>query len=851
MEKTMYQEISKNIQFYKKPNELMQICVLKTKGDGIVTIYTKKMTPLIWRGLQPYIEKASIYFSLNEIDEDTLQDIKLNKVNKHTKTLVKDGNIRNYSFLHIDIDPIRGISGECCATKEERQCSRRKAYSIAMFLKKQFNFANPIIGDSGNGTVLDYYINLENNAENKKLISASLKAIASIYTDEHADVDVKVGNPARLVKILGCKSVKGLDTEERPHRYSSLLFAPKRKKIVTKEQLQKLVTELTLTKKEKDTMINAEEFMEKHNIEFKSKKEEEYGVVYSLTQCPFSDEHKDGAYLTVLKNGKISLKCHHNSCKGKTFDDAYKILEGEELGEENTPKKKKMEQIEVFRLLAKGIDTFQDKYENTFANVVINNDKPNTKATLDIHSGLFRKQVDKISLDRLGMVLRKEDYTGFLSYLSICASSSDNICNLSYRIAERDGALYYDLDKYKRIAVEIKDGKCKLVDTPESMFYYSKTSASQVAPDFTVRPTELLNIIKKHINTTSEKDTLMLVMFIVSSFFGLSLNHEILIIHGEKGSAKSTTLRRIQSIVDPQITDLAVFPTSVDDLAIRLSGRMLNCFDNLSRISSDFSNILCQACTGGTRAKRKLYTNGDEVLFDVKSIVALNGVSQVATQSDLLDRAMIISLNKISSNAIKTERVLEKEFQDDLPKILGACFNCIAQVLVDYKPVETDFHIRMADVYEFCIKIGRALEIPEDKVREIFESNQDNINKQALFENVVGQAILLFMQDKKDWKGSVNSLLSELRDVAEDNAITVKGKYFPSMPNMLSRRLNEIKSNLSANGIDYEIVNVGTYKEIRLQNSSYTGENIAKKTKVYKNPVLNIPLETESLIKFD
>lgn len=71
------------------------------------------------------------------------------------------------------------------------------------------------------------------------------------------------------------------------------------------------------------------------------------------------------------------------------------------------------------------------------------------------------------------------------------------------------------------------------------------------------------------------------------------------------------------------------------------------------------------------------------------------------------------------------------------------------------------------------------------------------------------------MNSQERYKGSVSELLAALRTIAEENSVSPN--YLPKAPNQLSKRLNKIKSNLQQMyGIEYEIVNVGAFKEIRI-----------------------------------
>jgi hypothetical protein len=95
-------------------------------------------------------------------------------------------------------------------------------------------------------------------------------------------------------------------------------------------------------------------------------------------------------------------------------------------------------------------------------------------------------------------------------------------------------------------------------------------------------------------------------------------------------------------------------------------------FDNLSSLQGWLSDTLCRLATGGSFSTRKLYTDTDETLIDVQRPCILNGIEDLATRGDLLERSLILYLPSISDTARRTERELWEQFEAAWPRILGA-----------------------------------------------------------------------------------------------------------------------------------------------------------------------------------
>ena len=391
---------------------------------------------------------------------------------------------------------------------------------------------------------------------------------------------------------------------------------------------------------------------------------------------------------------------------------------------------------------------------------------------------------------------------------------------LDYRLADRvfndeSGAVVYDLDQDHGRVVWIEDGKCEVCSTEVCLFKRSSTYEKQVMPDLNAEPGEIIPLVQKHFNLASMDNIILMALYLISSLVGLKISHPILALIGEKGSSKSTTMRKLVRIIDPQTSDLGSLPRNAGDLELRLANSYLVTLDNLSFIRQNVSDLLARAATGGSVTKRKLYSDRDEVVLDIKSLVILNGVSMVVHASDLADRCLFMELTRLDSAKRKTEEEIWQSFEEDLPRILGSCFNALAVALNDQEELKTNEWIRMADWHELCLRIGRAIHVEERHINHILSKNQQYGNEQILSDNMTAFCLIELMRNRTEYKGSVTQLRKDLIRIADENGISES--LLPKTPNRVSRELNLNKSNLEQlEGITYQIVKVKSYREIRI-----------------------------------
>jgi hypothetical protein len=248
-----------------------------------------------------------------------------------------------------------------------------------------------------------------------------------------------------------------------------------------------------------------------------------------------------------------------------------------------------------------------------------------------------------------GINIGQSDIDKVIEYLELVAYKNKLDYELSHRIFYNDNLIIYDLNQQDNSVVWIQDGNCSVEVTESILFARNKMFANQVEPDFDVKPKSLLKLISKHFDM-EEKDRKMFALYLVTCFMGLSINHPVIIFVGEKGAGKSTALRKLERIVDPKQTDLCGIPKGADGLELRLSNSYFVALDNLSFISRNVSDTLARAVTGGSVTKRALYQNTEEISLNIKALLAINSVSMVVKESDLLDRSLLINLKRIRSD---------------------------------------------------------------------------------------------------------------------------------------------------------------------------------------------------------
>jgi hypothetical protein len=224
-------------------------------------------------------------------------------------------------------------------------------------------------------------------------------------------------------------------------------------------------------------------------------------------------------------------------------------------------------------------------------------------------------------------------------------------------------------------------------------------------------------------------------------------------------------------------------------------------FDNLSGLPVWLSDALCRLATGGGFGTRQLYTDQEEVLFSAMRPAMLNGITDVATRPDLLDRSLVVELPVIAEERRKTEREIWADFDVEHPKILGALLDAVSMALKRLSEVRLEKLPRMAEFAEWATAAEAGLGLEQGAFMRAYAEARSDAVGQALEGDPVAEAVLSFMGKRRQWVGTASELHKKLApEVSEEVRRT---KAWPKQAQHLSARMRRLAPPLRAVGLEY------------------------------------------------
>ena len=357
-----------------------------------------------------------------------------------------------------------------------------------------------------------------------------------------------------------------------------------------------------------------------------------------------------------------------------------------------------------------------------------------------------------------------------------------------------DNPVYYlDLCDDPWNAVQVSRDGWKVVAAPPVKFRRAKGMKPLPRPERGGK----IDDLRKFVNVATDDDWRLLVAWWTAALRPTG-PYPVLAMNGEQGSAKSTTSRVCRRAIDPHVTLLRCEPKEPRDLMIGATNSWVQAYDNLSGLPTWLSDALCRLSTGGGFATRTLYENDEETFFDAMRPVILNGIEDIASRGDLLDRCIALSLPSIPEEKRQEEGPFWRKFEAAHPKILAALLDAVAGGLKQLPATKLDQLPRMADFARWGEAVGRGLGWKKGAFLAAYLMNRANATDVAMESSQVAIAVRELMDREESWEGTAADLLAKLGELVGEKIAKAKG--WPTTPRGLSGAVRRVVPALQVAG---------------------------------------------------
>ena len=402
---------------------------------------------------------------------------------------------------------------------------------------------------------------------------------------------------------------------------------------------------------------------------------------------------------------------------------------------------------------------------------------------------------------------------------------------IAVRIARAGDTTYIDLGDEQRNVVEIRGTGWRVVPNLNVPVNFVRKRGMLALPV----PVSGGNIeeLRPLLNAADEMTWILIKAFLVGAMRE-SGPFTILRVEGEQGSAKSTTCKMIRALLDPHIAPLRRPPSGERDLMISASNTRVMGFDNLSGLSPSLSDALCSLATGGAFSTRELFTDDEERHFSGMRPCIMNGIDDGGGRADLLDRCICLTLPRISPARRRPEDELWAEFNDILPRVLGALLDAASHAEANIATVVLSSYPRMADFAKWVVASTPALGFTEEEFISAFTENRVEADRVVVETSPIGPTLLLLLENGL-WSGTASKLREALVGLADD--ATKRASGWPKNDKEMGHRIRRLAPSLRAIGVEVELDERDTSRQRNRLISLWKTPAITSETSTSSEPV--------------
>lgn len=272
----------------------------------------------------------------------------------------------------------------------------------------------------------------------------------------------------------------------------------------------------------------------------------------------------------------------------------------------------------------------------------------------------------------------------------------------------------------------------------------------------------------------------------------------ILLFTGDWGAGKTLRQRVIKRLLDP--TKPESIRLDPREIVQKLAHCQVALLDNLGSIPEWAIDTLCRAVTGEGDSKRRLYTDEDDVVFEFRRAILLNGINPPADRPDFTDRLLPVELERIPDDRRQEEAAIWTQLAARHAVWLGAIATLLSRAMQAYPAIQAKRLPRLADWGRWAMAVYEAMGWGAAQFERDWASVVERQQSAAVEGSPVAQALLRWMDTRESWRGTASELLSELEPVADELSLA-RAKGWPKSPVWLARRLRELRPVLADRGI--------------------------------------------------
>ena len=310
---------------------------------------------------------------------------------------------------------------------------------------------------------------------------------------------------------------------------------------------------------------------------------------------------------------------------------------------------------------------------------------------------------------------------------------------------------------------------------------------------------EIITLDKANSNMDYKK--LIEIWFYSLFFESIMPTKPLLAFIGEKGSGKTSVIRRMGKILYGEKFNVSPFTPDYKDINAMITNNHLLAIDNLDSPTTNINDTLARVATGQVIKMRDLYTTNKQVDFEVHCYIALTSMKPHFTRDDVADRLICIFLHRFEDFESENKQMDSTDKNRD--EIMSYVLLRLQRIIKKLKENKNKFFktkSRMGDFAEFALKIAENQKEQETLLQQ-FEALSRQQSDFATKEDIIYLILneIVGKQSNKKVEYSSTELYKRFKDCAIELGLERNFDKIYSSPKSVTTHLMNIQSNVSNN----------------------------------------------------
>lgn len=462
--------------------------------------------------------------------------------------------------------------------------------------------------------------------------------------------------------------------------------------------------------------------------------------------------HPDATADDVAVLPRLDAEEENDSPESPTSDD-LDIAEGLSHADDSESNERESQASLLVKFAQARVEVFHDANKDVYASDL------STGEVRRIDGRAFRDWLTARFFEHAGKSARDQAVREAIGTMSGIGRFSGECRSVNIRVAQHQDGYLLDLaEPGMNRAVRISPGSWDVLDAAPAMFIRPESMHALPAP----AQANTLDALWRMANVPEQSRLLVLTWLI--ECLRPDTPFPVLELIGEQGSAKSTTQAILRRMIDPNACDLRAAPKSQEDVFVGAGVNWLVSYENISHLPAPMQDAFCVLATGGGFAKRKLYSDADETVIQVKRPVVLNGIAVAITAQDLVDRTITVETPVITERAEVTD--IWRQFKEQHPRLLGALLDVFAEALRLLPTVNlpADRRPRLAEFTRLGMSVALATGLSAESFLRQFEEARAESIARTLDASPVATAVIAWFESRKEQlrEDTVGALFKEI-----------------------------------------------------------------------------------------